>query len=629
MRVPFLPGFQPNPERAVSRVSQHLIDRRNLDFLLFDWLGLKKLLQRPRFADHSPDSITAFLDLAEKLASDRFLPHYKASDQAEPRLTAEGGVEALPEIKAALNTFAEAGFFAAPFPAELDGMQVPELVQAASLGQFMAANIATAAYAMLTIANARLLVAHGNESQIEAFARPQIAGDTLGTMCLSEPQAGSSLGDVRTRALYEGDSPFGERFRLFGNKMWISGGDHDLSDNIFHLVLAKIPQADGSLPEGTAGISLFLVPKWLVTEDGSRTERNDVVVAGLNHKMGYRGTTNCLLNFGEGTRFRPEGREGAIGYLVGGRGEGLAIMFHMMNEARIGVGLGAAALASRSHLLSVEYAGQRLQGRASQKGKGSGQPDPIIEHADVKRMLISQKCYAEGALSLILFCSRLVDERETAETEDERARADQLLGLLTPAAKTWSSEWGVEASDIAIQIHGGYGYTRDFDVEQLYRDNRLNPIHEGTTGIQGIDFVGRKLLRDRGAALDLLSQRITATCEAATADLRLQPKAAMLARQWDAFRAVAQALQQADKETALCNATEMLAAFGHLVVAWMWLDQTVLALRSGGDSPLAQAKLFACGFFFDAELPRVSRSLEIVGSMSRAAADIPADMFAS
>jgi alkylation response protein AidB-like acyl-CoA dehydrogenase len=604
------------------------VDTANLNFLLFDWLGLRQLLQRSVFAEHSEESVTALLGLAEKLSNKEFLQHYKASDQSEPKLGVDG-VEVLPAIKVALEAFSNAGFFSAPFPTELDGLQVPEVVQAASMCQFMAANIATSAYAMLTIANARLLVACGSKPQIDAFARPQIAGQALGTMCLSEPHAGSSLGDIRTRAHFESESLWGERFRLFGNKMWISGGDHNISDNIFHLVLAKIPESDGSLPDGTAGISLFLVPKWLMTPDGTRGERNDVVVAGLNHKMGYRGTTNCLLNFGEGSRFRPENRDGAIGYLVGGRGQGLAIMFRMMNEARIGVGLGAAALASRSHILSVEYAQQRRQGRNLGKSKHS-EPDAIIEHPDVKRMLISQKCYAEGALSLILFCARLVDERETAPSAEQRAQAEHLLGLLTPAAKTWSSEWGLVACDLAIQIHGGYGYTRDFDVEQLYRDNRLNPIHEGTTGIQGIDFVGRKLLRDSGTALDLLTARINETCQIAASDSRLEPYATTLAAQWHEFRAITRSLQQASPEAALCNATEMLAAFGHLVISWLWLDQTSLILRTedrADEGRLARAKLAACGFFFESELPRINRSLSIVRSMSVTTANISLDVF--
>jgi hypothetical protein len=244
-------------------------------------------------------------------------------------------------------------------------------------------------------------------------------------------------------------------------------------------------------------------------------------------------------------------------------------------------------------------------------------------------MLLSQKCYAEGALSLVLLSARLVDERRSAATQEERDAADLLLGLLTPIAKTWSSEWGLVASDIAIQVHGGYGYTRDFDVEQLYRDNRLNPIHEGTTGIQGIDFAGRKLMRDGAAALDLFGARLAETCRASASDARLKPAGDALLAQWAAFRAVAAMLPGADREAVLSNATELMAAFGHIVVAWIWLDQTTVLLGRAGqsDAGLLKAKLAACRFFFDVELPRVTRSLDICRSMSRMIADTPTDIF--
>lgn len=601
------------------------IDRANLDFMLFDWLGLEELLVRDVNSDHSRESITALLDLADRIARERFLTHYKDSDRIEPRI-GDDGVAVLPAIKAALKAFADAGFFAAPAPARLGGMAIPEVVQAASMAHFMAANVSTAAYAMLTVANARLLIAHGTEAQIDAFVRPQMTGDALGTMCLSEPQAGSSLADIRTCAVADGNDRLGERFRLFGNKMWISGGDQDISDNIVHLVLAKVRNPDGSLPQGTEGISLFIAPKYLSGTEAGRGERNDIAVAGLNHKMGQRGTSNCMLNFGEGSTHRPAGQAGAIGYLVGELGKGLAIMFHMMNEARIGVGLGAAALASRGHMLSIDYARERLQGRA-----GDGRPCAIIEHPDVRRMLMSQKCFVDGAFSLVLYCARLVDERITAPEEDARRQADELLGLLTPAAKTWPSEWGLAANDLAIQIHGGYGYTRDFDVEQLYRDNRLNPIHEGTTGIQGIDFVSRKLLRDRGAALALLRGKVAATSAAARGNARLCDVAERLDARWDRFGEIVEELQEADRQVVLANATEMLAAFGHLVVAWLLLDQLV-ALATSADaanrSRLVEAKHAACRFFFDIELPRVDRSLAIVGSVSDAVANVPREAFA-
>ena len=302
----------------------------------------------------------------------------------------------------------------------------------------------------------------------------------------------------------DGDDDLGPRYRLTGNKMWISGGDHDITDNIIHLVLAKIPGDGGKLPPGTGGITLFIVPKML-----PGGVRNDISVAGLNHKMGYRGTTNCLLNFGEAG--------GAIGYRLGEGGQGLAIMFHMMNEARIFVGLGAAALAVRGYRQSLDYARERLQGRPASAKDPSSPQRPIIEHADVKRMLLAQKAFAEGALSLILYCAHLMDRERVAGDKTEQARLDSLLGLLTPVAKSWPSEFGLAANDFAIQVHGGYGYTRDFDVEQVYRDNRINPIHEGTHGIQGIDLLGRKILRDKGAGLATLGAEIAQTVATASA----------------------------------------------------------------------------------------------------------------
>ena len=300
--------------------------------------------------------------------------------------------------------------------------------------------------------------------------------------------------------------------------MWISGGDHDITENIMHLVLAKVPGADGKPEARHGGISLFAVPKGLPTRAATvrPVSATTSSVAGLNHKMGYRGTSNCLLAFGEGTRNRPQGQAGAIGFLIGEVGSGLAIMFRMMNEARIAVGVGATALACRGYHHSLAYARERLQGRSPAGAKSANQPQqPIIAHADVRRMLLTQKAYAEGALALVLYCARLVDEETNAGTEEQRADIGRLLGLLTPVAKSWPSEFGLAANDLAIQIHGGYGYTRDFDVEQVYRDNRLNPIHEGTHGIQAIDLVGRKILRDGGVGLALLGERITAAVDRA------------------------------------------------------------------------------------------------------------------
>jgi len=597
------------------------IDRTTLDFLLYDWLNATRLSLHPRFADHNRETFDAVLDLSMRLADDHFAPHSKASDRHEPVLD-HNTVRVLPEIKAALQAYAEAGLFAASFDEALGGAQIPALIHAASNALTMAANVAIAAYPMLTVANARLLATFGSPGQIETFARPQVEGRWFGTMCLSEPQAGSSLSDITTRAVSDGaDAVLGPRYRIFGNKMWISGGDHDIVDNIVHLVLAKVPGEDGRVAPGMSGISLFAVPKWLSAAHGEFTERNDVMVAGLNHKMGYRGTTNCLLAFGEGILHRPGSRAGAIGFRIGEVGQGLAIMFRMMNEARIAVGVGAAALACRGYHHSLVYARERLQGRSAvSRGKDAERPpQPIIVHADVRRMLLTQKIYAEGALALVLYCARLVDEETTAQSHAQRHDIAALLGLLTPVAKSWPSEFGLAANDLAIQIHGGYGYTRDFDVEQVYRDNRLNPIHEGTHGIQAIDLVGRKILRDSGEALALLGHRLEETVARARKRDGLASEGAALAQAWNDVLDVVASLRQEPADKALHNASAFLSAFGHVVVAWLWLDQALAA--TAAEANLREGRLRACRYFVATELPKARQQLTLVRSLNDQAAE--------
>jgi alkylation response protein AidB-like acyl-CoA dehydrogenase len=584
-------------------MSRPLLARRDVDFLLFEWLEVERLTARARFADHSAETFATALDSYAAVASKHFAPHNRKSDQEEPTFDGER-VRLNPQIKPALETFCGAGLMAAAQDYGLDGMQLPHVIERAGMAYVLAANAGTAAYAFLTMANANLLLTYALPPQIERFVKPMLTGRFLGTMCLSEPQAGSSLAQITTRAEPQSDG----NYRLSGNKMWISGGEHDLSDNIVHLVLAKVPDAEGRLPAGVRGNSLFIVPKYLVHADGTLGERNDIALAGLNHKMGYRGTTNCLLNFGEG-RFPVGGRPGAIGELVGGVGEGLACMFHMMNEARIAVGLSAAALGYSGYLQSLDYARHRVQG--STKSNGGAHPAKIIEHPDVRRMLLAQKAYAEGGLALALYSARLLDERATGATAQARTDAQRLLDLLTPITKSWPSQWCLAANDLAIQVHGGYGYARDYDVEQLYRDNRLNAIHEGTHGIQALDLLGRKVGQHEGASLKLLERGVHQTIVRAAT----RPALALHAR--SLFTALKQLigvsgslLELSDTRVALANASPYLEAFGHVVVAWLWLDQAVsadLALTARPDGPDAdfyRGKLHACRYFFHWELPR-------------------------
>jgi len=587
-----------------------LLSRRDLEFLLYEWLDVAGLCSRPRFADHSRETFDGALDTAERIATEFFLPHRRKSDAEEPEFDGER-VRLIPEAGAAFAAFAGAGLLAAAQDYELGGMQLPDVVDKACFAYVYAANVGSAGYPLLTAANANLLLAHGTSAQVEAFARPQLAGRFAGTMCLSEPQAGSSLADVATRAEPDGDSPFGPRFRMSGNKMWISAGEHEITENIVHLVLARIAGA----PPGVKGISLFIVPRRLVNPDGTCGERNDVALAGLNHKMGYRGTVNALLNFGEG-RFRPEGRPGAIGYLVGEPHRGLACMFHMMNEARIGVGLGAVALGYAGYLESLDYARNRPQGRPVTSRDPATPPVPIIEHADVRRMLLAQKAYVEGGLALNLYCARLVDEQRTAAGDGARGEARLLLEILTPVAKSWPSQWCLAANDLAIQVHGGYGYTRDYPVEQLYRDNRLNAIHEGTHGIQALDLLGRKVSMEGGRALELLGGRVAATIGRArdSADPDLVAWAEALADALERVVATTRTLYAAgDPERILANATVYLEAFGHMVVAWIWLEQALAAHGRSGD--FYDGKRQACRYFFRWELPRTRPQFALLDSL--------------
>ena len=606
--------------------------RSTLDFLLHDWLNAGALTQRPRFAEHSRETFDAVMDTCERIARDKYAPFNRLVDTEEPRTEQEpdGSLRvvlprATHEARAA---YAESGMLAAAQDYEHGGMQLPYLVEAAANAFFGKASISIGSN-LLTVGNANLLMAHGTPTQQQVFAANEFSGRWAGTMCLSEPQAGSSLSDIATRALLEdADDPLGPRYRLRGNKMWISAGEHELTENIVHLVLAKIPGADGKLVPGVKGISLFIVPKKLVDTEGRLTGvRNDVALAGLNHKLGWRGTTNTLLNFGEG-RFPVDGQAGAVGYLVGEPGQGLRCMFHMMNEARIAIGMAATMLGLAGYEASLDYAKTRTQGRpVGASGKDASQPPVrLIEHADIKRMLMAQKAYCEGALALLMYCARLVDEQHTGDA----ALADEarlLLEVLTPVAKSWPSENCLEANSLAIQIHGGYGYTRDFPVEQYWRDNRLNMIHEGTHGIQAMDLLGRKVLMEGGRGLQLLAGRINTTIERAGHSAALAGHANALAGALARVGAATKAAWASGNPTeALANAVPYMQAFGQVVIAWMWLELS-LAAHASENAAVRQGVAPATNYFFHYELPRIDAWLRVVESRDMTCAAAPEEAF--
>jgi alkylation response protein AidB-like acyl-CoA dehydrogenase len=585
-------------------MTQILPDARNLAFELYEVLDAEALTRRERFAEHNRETFDAAIDTARTIAEKYFLPHNRKSDENEPKFI-NGAAELIPEVKPAVDAFLEAGFLNATRSFEQGGMQLPTLLSQACFTQFQAANIATSSYCMLTMGAANLIENFGSEEQKQRFLQPMLEGRFFGTMALTEPDAGSSLSDIRTRAEPAADGTY----RLKGNKIYISGGDHPLSENIVHMVLAKLPDA----PPGVKGISLFIVPKVLVNQDGSLGARNDVVLAGLFHKMGWRGTTSTALNFGE--------KGECIGYLVGKPHQGLNYMFQMMNEARIGVGMGAVMLGYAGYQYSLDYARNRPQGRLPD-GKDPSSPQvAIVEHTDVKRMLLTQKAYVEGGYDLGLYAARVFDDTETLPTEAERKTALELLDLLTPIVKAWPSDYCLKANELAIQILGGAGYTREYPVEQYYRDNRLNPIHEGTNGIQSLDLLGRKVMMNNGAALKQLSALIKDTCARASEfdslDALREPLEKLHAHIGKVTLALLGDMGQGKVNQALANSALYLNAFGHMVIGWRWLEQAIRAEQgltrgNAADEGFYRGKLQAARYFLTWEVPSCHHALNVL-----------------
>ncbi|GAB1258739.1 acyl-CoA dehydrogenase [Aurantivibrio plasticivorans] len=578
-----------------------IINRRDLDFMLYEFLDVEGLCEREKFADHDRSAFNAVIDLAEQIAEDKFAPIAAKLDEEEPDFDGNE-VKLIPELKEAHEAYIEAGFMAAGLDYEQGGMQLPLTVIQAVRAIFCSANIPALAYLGLTNSAANMLETFGSDEVKNRFLPHMRSGRFYGTMCLSEPHAGSNLADIRTRAEPQEDGTY----RLYGTKMWISGGEQSISENIVHMVLAKIPGG----PSGVKGISLFVVPKYRTDDEGNCHERNGVDLVGLNHKMGYRGTTNTLLNFGE--------KEPCVGYLMGPEHEGLRCMFHMMNEARIGVGMGAVMLGYAGYLHSLEYAKDRPQGRLPDCKDPESPQVNIIEHADVKRMLLQQKAYVEGGLSLGLYCGKLVDDIRTGDPE-KKADREQLMDFLTPIVKAWPSDFCLKANEIAIQVLGGAGYTRDYPVERLYRDNRLNPIHEGTNGIQGMDILGRKVRMNGGYAFKLFQNELRATIEEAQAE-GLEEYGSALAKALDAVISTTDFLLGESKKNvrlATANATIYLRAFGHMTVSWLWLKQGIAAKAgsanaTGSDKDFYAGKLAACRYFFKYELPSIYPDLDLL-----------------
>ena len=585
-----------------------LVPRKEIEFQLYEVLNVETLCQFERFEEHSKETFNATLDTAEKIAEELFLPHNAVADKDEPKFDGEK-VSMIPEVKTAFDAFCEAGFIAGRYDFEDGGMQLPESVMQACSGYFLAANPSSTAYPFLTTAAARVIKHFAAPEIQEQFMPRMLTGEFTGTMALTEPHAGSSLTDIHTTAVLQDDGTY----RLKGSKIYISGGEHELSDNIVHLVLAKIPGG----PAGVKGISLFVVPKYRLDASGQPGPRNDVTLAGLIHKMGYRGTTSTALTFGE--------NGDCHGYLVGEPHKGLSYMFMMMNEARIGVGYGAAMIGYRGYRYSLEYAKERLQGRAAPNLAPTDEPSAIIKHGDVRRMLLAQKAYTEGGMALCLYGSYLMDVERVTQDEGEKASLNQLIDLLTPVFKAWPSEYGPKANDLAIQVLGGAGYTREYPVEQCWRDNRLNPIHEGTNGIQALDLLGRKLWQAKSQGLAVLQQEITKTLQSATGaqtGKMAKTLSGYLTRMAGLVPEMGAALNSDKQAIALTNAQCFMNIFSSCVMSWMWLRQAIVAENALEDQALAEdhqhfykGKLAAAQYFLQWELPLVNRDFDLLNNM--------------
>ena len=581
-----------------------LLDDRDVDFLLYDVLHAERLAELPDFAEHGRETFDLLLKTARRLAREVLYPAFKPMDEAPPTLSG-GRVTVHPRMHAIYPKLVELGLLNASRPAAAGGMDLPLTISTAAMAYLMAANGSAAGYAFLTTGAAHLIEAFGDEALQTTYMRPMYDGTWTGTMALTEPQAGSSLSDVKTTATPTAAG----HYLIRGSKTFISGGDHDLTENIVNLTLARI---DGA-PPGIKGVSLFVVPRQ--RPEGGALVPNDVQTAGVIHKIGWRGLPSVILSFGEAGDCH--------GFLLGEPHKGIGYMFQMMNEARILIGVSAAATASAAYHEAVAYARARPQGRSIKQRDPAAPQIPIIEHADVRRMLLRQKAIVEGALCLSLAASRYADLAAHAATPEARTRGALLLDLLTPVAKSFAAERGFEANALSVQVHGGYGYSSEYLPEAWMRDQKLNTLHEGTTGIQSLDLLGRKAVAGGGVALVTLLEEIAeAALRAREADVppawidAVTRAGAAVARLTADLGAYA---MSGDVEKMMLHSVDYLELFSVLVIGWQWLDQAAAAREQlkGEDRGLRdfyEGKLCAAQYWIATEVPRIAALADLCRS---------------
>ena len=583
------------------------VDIDTLKYMLYDVHKLEDLLNRDRFVDHDKESLDMFLESTKDFADRELFPFIKEMDE-KPAYHKDGKVYVHSQVETMMKKGGELGFISASFDYDIGGMQIPLMAHTAATYILDAANNHLPGYAGLTQGAAELIIHFASKDLLETFVPNMLSGKWGGTMCLTEPQAGSSLSDIVTKAKPTQNG----YYNITGQKIFISGGDNQFAENIVHLVLARVEGA----AKGTKGISLFIVPKNRNKSDDA-LESNDVTTVADFQKMGQKGYCTTHLGFGD--------KDDCKGWLVGEENQGLNYMFLMMNAARIAVGRGSSAIASAAYYASLQYANERPQGRklASDGKKNIEQSQSlIIEHPDVRRMLLLQKAVVEGSMSLVLLAAKYYDLESTAKSKEEKIKYNTLLEMIIPVVKTYPSEAGAYSVNNGLQVLGGYGFCSDFILQQYYRDIRISSIYEGTTGIQSQDLLGRKITMNNGEGLKLLLNEILTTVAKANNHPELKPYAESISEKIKLSEKVLTSLMphalKGDFEKYLADASVFMEFFSLIIVAWNWLEIATDSQEAlvNGDKKYSEifynSKIETMKYFFDYELPKTVSHSEIL-----------------
>ena len=565
----------------------------DMKFTLKEVVNVNSLSELPAFNEVGLEALDSLLDEASRFFNEVISPTNRTGDLEGSSLNDDGSVSTPSGFREAYAQYVDAGWGAISFDPEYGGGGFPWLVGIAVTEMLTAANMALSLNPMLTQGSIHALTAHGDQEQKLAWLPKLITGEWAGTMNLTEPQAGSDVGALTTKAELQDDGTY----KITGQKIYITWGEHDLTENIVHLVLARTPDA----PPGTKGISLFIVPKFIINDDGSIGEENDIKCLSIEHKLGIHASPTCVLQFGD--------NGGATGYIVGEENSGMRYMFTMMNQARLAVGLEGLAVADRAYQQALDYALERMQGRRADTPRGESVP--IIDHPDVRRMLMTMKAYIEAMRCMIYLNAKSIDIAHHHPDEDERTRGHELTDLLTPLSKSWCTDLGNELTSLGIQIHGGMGFVEETGAAQHYRDIRIAGIYEGTNGIQAIDLVGRKLSMRKGDVVrELLLEINEIASELHSADLKgiARPledavKDMQAATEWLIEKG------GASTDDGLAGATPYLRMFGTTVGGWLLAKSALQAKKQideGNDSEFLQAKIETAIFYAEQLLPQVS-----------------------